>query len=263
MKCLSFCTLFCCLITSSLFGQTLKQIEADLSKSFKKISYWEGRQYDTAIDIDLRIRSLQNANEAFAKKLQYYAERFPSTLTYPFNALKKQYLDISTSTDSLFRIYSWDTSTGGTMHWFENVMQYKSESNSKAIIDTPKSEEDVRPAYRKVYTFKSGVKTYYLANYLYIETSRYSAFGITAFTIENGKVVEAKIIKTRSGMHNDLSYESDFNAVSERDRNNLPEIHFDNTTNTISMPLVNSKGAFTKKFILYKFTGQYFERVKN
>jgi hypothetical protein len=83
--------------------------------------------------------SLAHANAMFAKKLSYYISKCPFTINQKFSSLANDHLDISTSNDGLFRIYSWDTWTGGTMHFFENVMQYKSGSNFKAFIDTTKS----------------------------------------------------------------------------------------------------------------------------
>ena len=163
----------------------------------------------------------------------------------------------------MFRIYSWDTETGGTMHVFENVMQYRSGTKIKAIIDTPRSEGDVSPCYDKIYTFKTGNKTYYLTRFSFIESTRYSAYGITAFTIENDNVVEAKIMKIRSGMHSALSYECDFSLIDMKTYERLPEIRFNNATNSIYLPLVDKKGKITLKIIHYKFTGQYFERMKN
>jgi hypothetical protein len=170
-------------------------------------------------------------------------------------------LTILTSSDKLFRIYSWDTWTGGTMHFFENVMQYNSGGKTKASIDTPQTEGDVRPAFSKIFTFTTGEKTYYLSNYYIIESSRCSEHGMIVFTIENAKIVEAKIIKTHSGIFSKLSYEYDVGMNDDYD--NRSEIHFNNINNTIYLPLVNSKGRMTDKFILYKFTGQYFGRVKN
>lgn len=151
MKYLSFCLrVLCIMLPSTVFAQSPQQIEVDLLKSFEKIDYWREKQNDTTIDIDVGIRSLLNANNTFAKKLKYYAENYPATIIYPFSSLKKDYLIISTSSDHLFRIYSWDTETGGTMHFFENVMQYKSANKMKTIIDTPRSEGDVRPGYYKI-----------------------------------------------------------------------------------------------------------------
>ncbi|MEO6851177.1 MAG: hypothetical protein ABI166_11120 [Mucilaginibacter sp.] len=203
--------------------------------------------------------SLEIANVQFAKKLKSYAEKYPTKITYPFSSLTKENLDISTSADGLFRIYSWDDQTGGTMRYFDNVFQYKSATDFKAIIDTPKSEGD----YQKIYTFKKNGKSYYLAVYLFVESSKYAGNGIHIFTIENGKLADAKLIKTQSGLHDDLNYEYNFGSVVNIDFEKRPNIRFDNSNNTIYLPLVSGKGNVTKRFIEYKFTGQYFERVKN
>ncbi|HVV54881.1 MAG TPA: hypothetical protein VHC47_06135 [Mucilaginibacter sp.] len=265
MKCLNFrLTVFSCLTASSLLAQTPQQIEADLLRSFKKIDYWYQRANDTTANADLAANdSLENANDFFARKLKNYAEKYPSTITYPFDSIRKRYLSISTSADGLFRIYSWDKETGGTMHFFENVMQYKTGVRTMAVIDTPQSEGDFGPSYNKINTFEAKGGTYYLTNYLFVESSRYSAFGITVFTIEGSKLVAAKIIRTSSGLHSGISYEVDFSKICEKTYSKLPQIHFSNATNTIYLPVVNWNYQMTNKFILYKFTGRYFERVKN
>jgi hypothetical protein len=258
MKCLNFCVVaFCCLISLNAFAQTPQQIESDLLKLFKKIDYWREKQYDTTVDVNKRINSLEIANDGFAKKLKFYAEKFPSVIAYPFNALKEDYLDIMTSSDNMFRIYSWDTETGGTMHFFESVMQYKSGSGYKAIIDTPKSEGEAGPLYTQMYTLKTNGKTYYLTIWLFIGSTIDMAEGLHVYTIEKGKLIDANLIKTHSGVHSELSYEAHGNSYDR------PKIHFDGAANIIYLPLVTEGHNFTSKFILYKFTGQYFERVKN
>src|SRR3569832_1699030 len=124
MKCLNFCfAAFCILITSSLFAQVPRRIvEDDLAKSFKKIDYWnqQQRKDTTGAWGD----SLQSANDVFGKKLQYYTNKYLPTIYSLYN-LEPLGVKIVTSDDGLFRIYSWDTGGGGTMHEFENVMQYK------------------------------------------------------------------------------------------------------------------------------------------
>jgi hypothetical protein len=263
MKYLNFCTLFCCLITCSLFAQTPKQIEADLLKSFKKIDYWREKQYDTTTNINKSFDSLEIANEAFAKKLKLYAEKHPSTIAYPFNILKKDYLDISTSSDNMFRIYSWDTWTGGTMHFFESVMQYKSGAGYKVIIDTPVTDGDNLPDYQKMFTFKANEKAYYICSYLFIASSKDVDEGIHVFAIENGKLTDARILKTHSGLNSDISYYYDFGSVVNIEYDKRPRPRFDEAKNIIYLPMVDGNNQMTRRFILYKFTGQYFERVKN
>jgi len=251
---------FSCSLSSGLSGQTLKQIEDDLFKSFKKIEYWRGKSGDTAVDA---VEALYRANDQFAVKLKQFTEKYPSTIKYPFSSLIKAHVDISTSNDGLFRIYSWDTETGGTMHYFENVMQYKSGATVKAIIDKPDGEAVSNYNYNEIYSLQANGKVYYLARYLMIGSTKDVFDGIHVFTINNGKLTNAKIIKTHSGLHNELSYEYDFGSVVDIDYKKRPRPYFDEKTNIIYLPLVDGNSQMTNKFILYKFTGQYFEKVKN
>ena len=47
-----------------------------------------------------------------------------STLDYKFSGLQES-MYIATSEDGNFRIYSWDTEDGGSMHRFSRVYQYR------------------------------------------------------------------------------------------------------------------------------------------
>jgi hypothetical protein len=253
MKYLNFCiSIIFCLISFNLFAQTPKQIEADLLISFRKINFKQ-EDYD----------KLAAANDEFADKLKSYIQKHPATITYPFTLLKKEDLDISSSTDGLFRIYSWDTWTGGTMHFFESVFQYKSGVKTFSVLDTPKSEGDNRPNYNKLFTFKTLDRTYYLAVYITIGSTKDAGSGVHIYTIESGKLNDAKLIKTQSGLNDDLSYNYDFFSVVDIPYEKRPTIRFENSTDTIYLPLVDANRRVTNKFIQYRFTGQYFERIKN
>jgi len=256
MKAFSF--LACLLITLNSFGQTSKSIEADLLKAYKKIGYCNDHQYH---DVTGRWSdSLEKANIAFCMKLKSYTEKYPFTITQNFTLLKKEYLDISTSDDGLFRIYSWDTWMGGTTHYFESVFQYKVGTRTVSILDTPKGDGDNRPNYRKLYTFDINNRAYYLCTSLDIGSTKDFSESLQVFDIENGKLnQDARIIKTASGMHSLLNYWYD-GSISDRE---AKPIRFDKVSKTIRLPLISSNGKVTKRFITYKFTGQYFERVKN
>lgn len=235
-------------ISGMLFGQTPQQIESDLLKSFKKIAPANG-------DNDV-------SNDLFAKKLYNYASHNPATFSYPFASLKKEHLDINTSDDGLFRIYSWDTWGGGTMHLFENVFQYKTGSKTLAVLDTPRQEGDVRPNYNKLYTLKANGRAYYIAVYLTIGSTKDVGGGVQVFDIENGKLNDnVKLIKTGSGLHSVIDYNFDF--FSEVDWKVRPTPIFDDATKTLHIPLIAANGKMTHNYIIYKFTGEYFERVKN
>ncbi|MDB5153516.1 MAG: hypothetical protein JWR54_2267 [Mucilaginibacter sp.] len=253
-----FSLICCCFLYSNSYAQSPKEIEADLLKSFKKISYWsEQRSKDTSLNW---INNLEEANEVFGNKLKYYTGKYPSTINCPFNSLKKEHLDIIMSADGLFRIYSWDTWQGGTMHDFENVLQYKSGGKVTSILDTTKSDEDYVYYYSNLYTMKAKGKTYYLAVYRGIFSTKDVSEGVRIFTIENGKLNDAKLIKTPAGLHHKIEYGFDF--FSEVDWKVRPAIHFDKAKKTLYIPLVDETGKMTHQFILYKFNGKYFEKIK-
>jgi len=263
MKALTFFVFVeCCLASITVFAQTPKSIEADLLKSFKRIGYWDEKSHnDTTYEVRFE-DSLSEANKVFGEKLKYYAERYPTTINQDFALLRKEYCKIYTSSDGLFRIYSWDTQEGGTMHSYENVFQYITGNKTLAVIDTPKDDGDICYTYTKILTVNSNKQRYYIANFLFIESSRYYNEGLQAFAIEDGKLdVNFKGIKTMSGLHNQINYEYDLSTVA--DMNKIPSIIFDQAHNSIKMPVVDTKSRFINGYITYKFTGQYFERVKN
>ncbi|UOE50527.1 hypothetical protein MTO98_05495 [Mucilaginibacter sp. SMC90] len=260
MRTLSLIALFCFIATIKLVAQTPQAVEADLLKSFKKIEYWDDQQNK---GVDGASESLGDANDEFGNKLKKYAETYPASINMPFNSLKKAQLDILTSADGLFRIYSWETWQGGTMRDFSNVLQYKAGAKTKSVLLTG-SQETYIPFYSNLYTFKSGDKTYYLGIYGTIYSGKDAGTGIRVFDIENGMLNDdAKIIKTGSGLKSKIYYDYDFFSVVDIPFEKRPTITFDQATQTIRIPLVNAKAQVTSKFINYKFNGQYFEKIKS
>ncbi|MEO7213794.1 hypothetical protein [Mucilaginibacter sp.] len=248
----------CLLASANLSAQTPQSIETGLLKSFNRIGYWDEKLNDTTFNAG---DSLDKANDVFGAKLKAVAEKYPGTIALPFLQLKKASLDIVTSSDGLFRIYWWDIGGGGTIRLFANVFQYKTDGKTKAklLLDFEVKDKLI-PYYTKLYMFKTANKTYYLGIYGFIESSRYAGAGIKIFAIENGQLnTEVKLLKTQSGLKNEISYEYDFGSVNYK----RPVVTFDSVTHTIKIPLVTATGRVTKKFITYKFTGKYFEKVTN
>ncbi len=251
-------TLIACFISFAASAQNVAQLEANLLKSFKRISYWAEHSSDEHSG-----DSLSMANVNFENLLKSYTATYPKLLKSPLSSLKKANMDIATSADGLFRIYSWDTEEGGTMHFFANVMQYVSTPGKVQSIVLKAPEGDALPYYSNLYTFKSNNKTYYLGIYNSIYSSRDAGTGIKVFAIQNGKLNQnVKLLKTGTGLKNSISYSYNFFSVVDIPFEKRPTITFDAPSKTIKLPLVDAKGNVTKKFINYKFTGQYFERLK-
>ena len=124
------------------FAQTPKGVETDLVKAFKRIDYWYGKQGDTSSDILAVSDSLAKANDVFGRKLQYYTSKYAFTINQKFSGFANTGLTINESSDGQFRIYSWDTYMGGTMHDFANVIQYKDGNKTNSILDTASGENE-------------------------------------------------------------------------------------------------------------------------
>ena len=256
----------CCLNSISVFAQTPKSIEADLVKSFNKIEYWSEKGHsDTSGNISWT-DSLEKANDTFGNKLYYYTNTFPFTL---FQKFKKLHVNIIGSADGKLRIYSWDTELGGTEHDFRNIIQYKSKRVSSILnIDTSSSNDNHYVYYfSNIYTLTTGDKTYYLGIYNGVFSTKDMEEGVQIFCIENEKLnTKKKLIKTASGIHNSVSYIYDYFSIPSKLKD--ADIHYNPALKTFTIPRVGANDKIgddekvSTKHINYKFTGQYFEKVK-
>jgi hypothetical protein len=234
--------------------QNLKKIELDLLKASDKLfSFYQPYKSDS---LDKYSEQLRNQTiEALSKN--------PGTLKYPFQMLiDSNAFEIVTSEDSLFRIYSWDTWTGGTMHFFNNIFQYS--NNGKVTTELLElTEDDPSGFYSDIFTLRSADKTFYLV----INNGMYSTKDVVAsiqvFTIEKGKLNQnVKLIKTSSAMTSMISVEFDFFSVVDRPERPVRVIKYDKNKKIIYIPVVYEDGKVTDKFIQYKFNGKYFEKYK-
>ena len=234
--------------------QSLKKIELDLLKASNKLfSFYQPYESD----------SLDKYSEQLSNKTIEVLSKNPGTLKYPFQMLiDSNAFEIVTSEDSLFRIYSWDTWTGGTMHFFNNIFQYS--YNGKVITEFLElTEDDPSGFFSDIFTLNSGGKTYYLVINNGMYSSKDVGQSIQVFAIENGKLNQnVKLIKTSSGMTSIISVGFDFFSVVDRDERPVRVIKYDKNKKIIYIPIVHEDGKVTNKFIQYKFNGKYFEKYK-
>ncbi|MBS1512310.1 MAG: hypothetical protein JST86_15795 [Bacteroidetes bacterium] len=242
------------------YAQDEKKIEQELLKPFNQIDYWLTHQ-----ELSDKINSydsIENVNQAFLELLLKYTATEKRTINYSFKKLQKAGLTVATSADSLFRVYSWDTYTGGTMHVFYTVYQYK--INGKIFSKTPgymEEEGDAGAFCAEIFTIKNTSHTYYLAVSHAILSTKDAAQSVDAFEIGKDSLNDAaKIIKTKTGLHSSLSFEYDFFSVADHPERPVKLVFFDKTTKTLRIPVVTEEGKVTSKFIRYRFTGKYFEK---
>lgn len=249
-------------ILTTSFAQDLKSIDKKLNTAFGKINYWAFLKTD-----DEKINaydSLQAANDLFERLLLKYTSSNSQTISFNFKSLADSGLTIVTSEDGLFRIYSWDTWTGGTMHNFRNVFQFKSGTNVFSKIFKKKEEDgDAGCYYNQINDIVSGNRKFYITQSRAILSSGLSYHNIQMFSIDNSELNDtAKLIKTKTGIKNQLGYEVDLTAASNRDRD-IPDfyIEYDTVNKIISIPLILDDSKVTAKKIRYQFKDKYFEKL--
>ncbi len=252
--------IFIFFIARASSAQTLscEEMEDLLIKSYSKILYHSDKNEQDSLLIQ---------NDEFLESLKFYTKYFPETLTYPFRKLKDSTgISIASSPDSLYRIYSWDTWRGGTWHMFENIYQYKGKDKIHSlymILDLADSLNKYPQGslYSDIFSLNTHDTTYYLAISHNTYSNKDCKQRIEISYIENGSLIDVKLIKTKTGIRNSLGFNYDFFSVVDRPERPVKLITYNSTTQTINIPVVLVDGKITDKFIHYKFTGEYFEKV--
>ncbi len=252
--------LLCATICSTGFGQTPAKLENELLGHLAKIEKWSA--YGSNSNDELR----EKENDRLRKKL-LGATKSSATLKYGFRALGRK-MNISTSEDGNFRIYTWDTESGGTMHNFEAVYQFQTKSGKVFSRTSNLAEGDPGAFVTDVFSVITKTGPVYMACFTSILSTSESFQSIDLFKIEGSQLNDKiKLIKTTSGLQNSLSFEYDFFSVVDRKERPVRLIEYDRTRKTIRLPVVIIDDEFqigrvTNKFIEYTFNGQYFVKAR-
>ena len=239
------------LFSNVFFGQSVTEIEIDLLQNLKKIQqFGSERNYD----------SLAVYNQDFGNKLVKYASSNTEMLTYKFPNIAQSYWSIATSPDGKLRIYSWDSYTGGTMHFYSNVFQWTDYGKRYAQKNKNSDDEEAWPNgfYSEIHQLTDELNTFYMPIYNAVYSGRESYQALYCMDFEREILdVEFKKIKTKSGITNKIGFGFDFFSVKFKE---VPPrlFRFDRITNSFTFPVVTKAGAVTQKRITYKYDGDYF-----
>lgn len=254
---IAFVLLFCV----SAFAETNAQIEKELVAAAKEIS--KHSAYGGAYD-DAKLIAANNAFEALLLKHTKTA----ATLSYNFPELKKSVF-IATSEDKKFRVYSWDTETGGTMHEYARLYQYAGADGKIYSRGEPTADVDGGAGSFVYDVFgldtKRGKVYIVCSNFIASTNDHYQAANL--FKISGDKLEEKlKLIKTREGITDSLSFEYNFFSVVDRKERPIRLIKYDAKTKTLRIPIVINdtefpNGRVTNRFINYRFDGSYFVKA--
>nr|WP_294862619.1 hypothetical protein [uncultured Fluviicola sp.] len=229
---------------------SLEQREQELVDIYQKVSASHYGDFD----------SLTFYTDLFSLKFFTLISRGYNTINYPFKALKDKYVcNVATSKDGKFRIYSWDSQTGGTMHFFNAIYQFKLGENaftSWCHLD----EGDPGCFYSEIFTLKAKKKTYYLGIANGIYSTKDVGQSIQAFELTNTGVNDSiQLMKTPDGLRNSLDIAYDFFSVIDNSERPVAAIRYDEKKKVISISTTNEKGEIVPGNKFYRFNGTYFE----
>ena len=257
---INFAVLISLFFSLSALAQSNAKIEQELVAAINDVKKYSnyGENFDD--------EKLSKANEVFEAKLLKYTKT-PATLSYKFSELDKLMFN-ATSDDGKFRIYSWDTEDGGTMHNFSRVYQYQgADGNVYSKTDEVNEESGVGSFVTDIFTVDSKTGKIYVVCSTFIASTKDISQSANLYKITGNKLVdEVKLIKTKSGLTDSLSFSYDFFSVVDREERPVRLILYDKNTKRLKIPIViNDKefptGRVTNKFITYGFNGTYFVKV--
>ena len=188
-------------------------------------------------------------------------------LAYKFPKLSDK-MYVATSRDGRFRIYSWDLSDGGTMHNFDNVFQYKGKSGKVYTWSRSQDAEgDAGSFYTQVFQTDTPLGPIYLGTSTFIGSTSLNGQTIRAFRI-NGEKFDpaAKVIRTRSGITDSVSFGYDFFTVVDHPERPVKLFYYDEAKKSFRFPIViedrkTPQGRVTNRYITYRFDGKHFVKV--
>lgn len=247
------------LITIPVAAQTPAAIERELKGYLKTMA--ESGTYSGDYDET----KLNPASSALKRKLMRYATR-ADVLSYAFPKLKDE-MFIATSKDGNLRIYSWDLETGGTMHDFASVFQYRTNDGRVRVWSESSDDESAGPFYTQIFQVGGPANRFYLANSTFIASSSLSGQAIKAMRIVGDKLdLNYKVIKTASGLTDRIDFAYDFFSVVDHPERPIKLFQFNEARNEFRFPVViedeeTRLGRVTDKHITYRFNGTHFVKV--
>ena len=251
---------FLLLLTTSGLGQSAKEVENRLLGHLSHLEKYSN--YGGTSDYE-QLEKINGLLKAALKRLG----RSPATLAYSFPRLKEK-MFVSTSKDRKFRVYSWDEETGGTMHDFDSVFQFKG-SNGKIYTWSQAASDgyDIGGFYHDVFQVSDRSGPVYLLVSTVIGSTSLAGQSISAFRVDGRSLDRSvKIIRTASGVTDSISFEYDFFTVVDRPERPIKLFKFDPLRMTFSFPVViedakTPQGRVTDKMINYRFDGKYFVKT--
>ena len=198
--------------------------------------------------------------DKFRNELYSLLSHNPGTLRYPFKSFTDSNICyVQTASDGRFRIYSWDTRSGGSMHFFNTIYQWTDGRHVYTKTDTLK-ENNAGSFCSKIYTVPVQNEVYYLAITNGIYSSSDASQSVSVFNVAGNTLVDtARLFKTKTRLLNSIHVPFDFFSVVDRPERPLQLITYDDKNKIVYIPVVNSKQQVTDRYFFYQLKNNLFE----
>jgi hypothetical protein len=267
-------------ITTILFGTMTsysketnsKLIEERVISYIKAIHYWK-YSYKDDNDLIQPYDSLVYYNKELMNYLNHTCKTNPAIVSYNFDSAKNIRLGfgVVASEDKKLKYYYWNTETGGTMFFFDAIVQYSWKGNIRTkvlndISDPLKKEEksDCWMRYDTIYTLHTNKKkTVYIVIGTSVLYSDLHATSIESYCIENGALKPAPFFKTTKSILSSIFYEYSIFANSDFiDNREKYSVHLSANRKKLYIPVIQDERP-TGKWIVYNYDGDKFVYDKN
>jgi hypothetical protein len=174
-----------CSLTSFSQTSTLRKVDGDLVKAYKKI---------VSDDSDSRY---QNSAPAFKRQLLNELKK-PITLENSLDSLSK-YITIVKSEDGKIKFYSWDDLTGGSSHNITCMAQFKA-GNGSVMVQQLNGKDPYSDSHiYRVYQIDNALKTLYLTFGAGTYGNGHEHKIVQIFSIANDKLDKCNSCFTKKG----------------------------------------------------------------
>jgi len=144
------------------------------------------------------------------------------------------------------------------MHNYKNLFQYKSEGKiNLKVFDS--GEGDMGAYFTNAYSLRAATNKIYILTLAGGTESSAIGYEFISFYSISGDTLneEVPLLKTSNGFERSITIEYDFSSVNDRSQ----LIKYDSEHKIIYIPVASEDGKITDNYNVYKFTGQYFEKI--
>lgn len=236
-------------------GQDVKRIEYDIDYHYNRIDYWRSRMNNDSVVYEKQL---------LLNRLLTYTNDVPATLRENFKYLRwYDHLQILTSDDKSFRIYSFDVGTKD-QHSYINVFQYSGPDKSvHASISIPGSESanEADREYTRLYSLKVKGRIYYMATYVAPRVEHDYSVGMQVFSKNGSGMLDDSTHIIVNNSYGTAVNQLEFDMANASGAVNHC-IYFNKYRRQLYVPIIWKDGVVSTSYITYRFKDNYFTEVK-